>query len=293
MIPQTQADHTAKHSHPTSRRAFLAGAVGTAVGLAGCGSQQSETTDAAVSDGTATTATRAENGVAATATPADQSGTTTPVDLASLPFRLQVSDDYEVGGIGTVLTGVVRTGVLRVGDTISIQPVDITSRVTRIDKENQEITEARPGDHIGFAARGVRRDEIFPGVVCGPEDAPPTVALRFRAAVEVLPPATEENEIPDAAVVRVGDAFSLHHGPLQEVCRLAVVDSVTRAGSSSPPETNVKSLEFGDSATVTLLPEVPLAIEVETAFPGLGTFVMRDENGRTVAYGMVVDVLSR
>jgi elongation factor 1-alpha len=214
------------------------------------------------------------------------------VDLASIPFRLQVSDSYSISGIGTVLIGVVRTGVLRVNDPISIQPVDITSRVTLIMKGRQEITEARPGDNITFAARGVNRDDIFSGVVCGPEDAPPTVALRFRATIEVLPPATDEDKTSDKMFIQVGDAFAFRYGSLHDICRLAAVDSVTRAGDSNPPEANATALKFGDLATVTLLPDVPLAIEIEAAFPGLGPFVMLDQ-GRITAYGTVVDLLSR
>jgi len=76
--------------------------------------------------------------------------------------------------------------MLNVGDNVSFQPSDVGGEVKTIEMHHEEVPEAGPGDNVGFNVRGIGKDDIRRGDVCGPADDPPTVAETFQAQIVVM-----------------------------------------------------------------------------------------------------------
>ena len=81
------------------------------------------------------------------------------------PFRMTVQDVFSIHGRGTVVTGTVERGAVRVGDRFFIvgQAGRVPARVDGLEKFRSVLTSARAGDQIGLLIRGVTRDQVFPG----------------------------------------------------------------------------------------------------------------------------------
>ena len=78
--------------------------------------------------------------------------------------------------------GRVETGTLNTGDNVSFQPSDVGGEVKTVEMHHEEVPKAEPGDNVGFNVRGIGKDDIRRGDVCGPADDPPKVADTFTAA---------------------------------------------------------------------------------------------------------------
>jgi len=109
-----------------------------------------------------------------------------PEKPVTLPLRVPVQDVYTISGVGTVPVGRVETGKMKKGDKVIFQPANVSGEVKSIEMHHEEIPEAVPGDNIGFNVRGVSKDDIRRGDVCGHPDKPPTVADEFTAQMVVL-----------------------------------------------------------------------------------------------------------
>ena len=104
------------------------------------------------------------------------------------PFLMPVEDVFSISGRGTVATGRVERGILKVQDEVEIVGLVEESRkvvVTGIEMFHKLIDDAEPGDNIGALLRGVNRDEIERGQVLA---APGTITphKKFTAQVYVL-----------------------------------------------------------------------------------------------------------
>ncbi|WP_198324637.1 selenocysteine-specific translation elongation factor [Methanopyrus sp. KOL6] len=83
-------------------------------------------------------------------------------DLDS-PFRMPIDHAFHVKGAGTVVTGTVLTGRVEVGDELTLYPIGKTVEVKSIQSFGKDKQEARAGDRVGIALRGVREEEIERG----------------------------------------------------------------------------------------------------------------------------------
>ncbi|ELY59012.1 elongation factor 1-alpha, partial [Natronolimnohabitans innermongolicus] len=99
-----------------------------------------------------------------------------PEPPTDAPLRLPIQDVYTISGIGTVPVGRIETGVMNIGDNVSFQPSDVGGEVKTIEMHHEEVPKAEPGDNVGFNVRGIGKDDIRRGDVCGPADEPPSVA---------------------------------------------------------------------------------------------------------------------
>ncbi|ELY60810.1 elongation factor 1-alpha, partial [Natronolimnohabitans innermongolicus] len=99
-----------------------------------------------------------------------------PQPPTDAPLRLPIQDVYTISGIGTVPVGRIETGMMNVGDNVSFQPSDVGGEVKTIEMHHEEVPKAEPGDNVGFNVRGIGKDDIRRGDVCGPADEPPSVA---------------------------------------------------------------------------------------------------------------------
>ena len=111
----------------------------------------------------------------------------TPTRAVDRPFLLPVEDVFSIKGRGTVATGRVERGVLKVGDEVEVvglRPLQRTV-VTGVEMFKKLLDQAQAGDNIGALLRGVERADIERGqVLARPGSITPHVA--FKAQVYVL-----------------------------------------------------------------------------------------------------------
>lgn len=87
-------------------------------------------------------------------------------------------------GIGTVPVGRVETGILRPGMVVTFAPVNITTEVKSVEMHHEALSEALPGDNVGFNVKNVSVKDIRRGNVCGDSKAdPPQEAAQFTSQV--------------------------------------------------------------------------------------------------------------
>ena len=107
-----------------------------------------------------------------------------PVDL---PFLMPVEDVFSISGRGTVVTGRVETGVVKVGEELEIVGIHDTRKTvcTGVEMFRKLLDQGQAGDNIGALLRGVGRDEVERGqVLCKPGSIKPHT--EFTAEVYVL-----------------------------------------------------------------------------------------------------------
>jgi elongation factor Tu len=103
------------------------------------------------------------------------------------PFLLPVEDVFSISGRGTVVTGRVERGIVKVGDEIEIVGIKPTVKTvcTGVEMFRKLLDEGRAGDNVGVLLRGTKRDEIERGqVLCKPGSITPHTD--FEAEVYVL-----------------------------------------------------------------------------------------------------------
>ena len=203
-----------------------------------------------------------------------------PVDK---PLRIPIQDVYSITGIGTVPVGRVETGVLKVGDKVIFNPPGVSGEVKSIEMHHQPMQQAEPGDNIGFNVRGVGKNDIKRGDVCGPVDNPPTVVKEFTAQIVVL-------QHPSAIAPGYTPVFHAHTA--QVACTITELLKKLDPRTGQVLEENPKFLKTGDVAIVKIVPTKPMVIEKAQEFPPLGRFAIRDM-GMTVGAGLVLDVVPR
>jgi elongation factor Tu len=111
----------------------------------------------------------------------------TPIRESDKPFLMPVEDVFTITGRGTVATGRVERGQVKVGDTVSIVGLKDTKQTvcTGVEMFRKILDYAEAGDNIGALLRGVSRDEIERGqVLCKPGSVTPH--HKFMAQVYVL-----------------------------------------------------------------------------------------------------------
>jgi elongation factor Tu len=83
------------------------------------------------------------------------------------PFEMTIEDVFAITGRGTVVTGRVRGGVVRVGMpvTVNTEPQPIATTVTAVEQFRKKTDQAVAGDNVGLLLDGVGRDDVAPGNV--------------------------------------------------------------------------------------------------------------------------------
>ena len=104
------------------------------------------------------------------------------------PFLMSIENIHQIEGVGTVVTGRVERGVVRLKDEVEIVGLAREARrsvVTGLETFHQKMEEARAGDNVGALLRGVKRDEVERGQVLA---RPGTITphTRFAATVYLL-----------------------------------------------------------------------------------------------------------
>ena len=107
-----------------------------------------------------------------------------PVDQ---PFLMAVEDVFGIKGRGTVVTGRIERGIVKVGDVIEIIGVKptITTTVTGVEMFNKTLNEGQAGDNVGCLVRGIERTDIERGqVLAAPKSITPH--KKFKGEVYIL-----------------------------------------------------------------------------------------------------------
>ena len=196
------------------------------------------------------------------------------------PLRLPIQDVYSISGIGTVPVGRVETGIMKKGMKVSFQPANKDGEIKSIEMHHEEIPQALPGDNVGFNVRGLGKGDIRRGDVCGPADAPPTVADEFTAQIVIL-------QHPSAITIGYTPVFHCH--TTQTACTFVELKRKLDPRTGQTKEENPTFLKSGDAAIVQIKPTKPMVIENVKDLPQLGRFAIRDM-GQTIAAGMCIAV---
>jgi elongation factor 1-alpha len=206
-----------------------------------------------------------------------------PEKPTTLPFRLPIQDVYSISGVGTVPVGRIETGVMKKGMKVAFMPANVNGEVKSIEMHHEEVPEALPGDNVGFNVRGVGKNDIRRGDVCGPVELPPTVAEEFTAQIVVL-------HHPSAITVGYTPVFHCHTS--QIACTFTELVKKLDPRTGQVKEENPTFLKTGDAAIVKIRPTRPMVIEKIKEIPQLGRFAIRDM-GATIAAGMCIDIQAK
>ncbi|KAG0125884.1 P-loop containing nucleoside triphosphate hydrolase protein [Tuber indicum] len=131
-------------------------------------------------------------------------------------FEFHVNDCFSVPFVGTVVSGVVKSGVIHAGDPILIGPDSlgnfITTSIRSIERKRIAVPVCSAGQSASFALKKVRRREVRKGMVVLPRsDSPPKAHQRFVAEVLILSHAT---------TIKPKYQAMLHVGPVSQTCRI-------------------------------------------------------------------------
>src|SRR5215203_2899666 len=110
-----------------------------------------------------------------------------PVRVLDKPFLMPVEDVFSISGRGTVVTGRIERGVIKVGEEIEIVGIrpTVKTTVTGIEMFRKLLDQGQAGDNAGLLLRGTKRDEVERGqVLCKPGSITPHT--EFEAEVYVL-----------------------------------------------------------------------------------------------------------
>jgi elongation factor Tu len=191
-----------------------------------------------------------------------------PVREIDRPFLMPIEDVFTISGRGTVATGKVERGVVKVNDPVEIVGLRPTARTvcTGVEMFRKILDEGQAGDNIGVLLRGTKKEDVERGqVLCKPGSITPHT--NFEAAVYVLTKEEGGRHKP----------FFTNYRP-QFYFRTTDV-----TGSITLPE-GTEMVMPGDNVTMTVELQKPIAMD-----EGL-RFAIR-EGGRTVGAGRVTKII--
>ncbi|RYP36842.1 hypothetical protein DL767_003232 [Monosporascus sp. MG133] len=141
---------------------------------------------------------------------------------ADAPFEFHVNDTFSVPFVGTVVSGIVKSGVIHAGDNVLIGPNGIgeftQTSIRSIERKRIGVPAASAGQSASFALKKVRRKDVRKGMVVLPkiEGQPmPKVYREFVAEVLILSHAT---------TIKTKYQAMLHVGPVSQTCAIIDVD---------------------------------------------------------------------
>jgi len=194
----------------------------------------------------------------------------TPERETDKPFLMPIEDVFSITGRGTVATGRVERGIVKVGDVVEIIGLaeeNATTTVTGVEMFRKLLDQAQAGDNIGALLRGVAREDIQRGQVLAKTGSVKAHA-KFKAEVFVLSKEEGGRHTP----------FFANYRP-QFYFRTTDVTGIIQL-----PE-GTEMVMPGDNIEMTIELIAPIAIEEGTKFS------IR-EGGRTVGYGVVATIVA-
>jgi elongation factor Tu len=184
------------------------------------------------------------------------------------PFLMPVEDVFSITGRGTVATGRIEAGIVKVGDEVQILGLgaNMKSVVTGVEMFRKLLDQGEAGDNVGLLLRGIDKNEIKRGmVICHPGMVKPHD--HFKAQVYILKKEEGGRHTP----------FHNHYRPQFYIRTLDVTGEITL------PE-GVEMVMPGDNVEIDVKLITPVACD-----PGL-RFAIR-EGGRTVGSGQITQIV--
>ncbi|OJI96024.1 hypothetical protein ASPVEDRAFT_119726 [Aspergillus versicolor CBS 583.65] len=136
------------------------------------------------------------------------------------PFEFLINDTFSVPHVGTVVSGVAKSGVIHAGDTVLVGPDSLgqftTTTIKSIERKRIQVNACFAGQSGSFALKRVRRKEVRKGmVVLKKLDQPPKVFREFVAEVLILSHAT---------TIKPRYQAMLHVGAVSQTCSVIDID---------------------------------------------------------------------
>lgn len=207
-----------------------------------------------------------------------------PVRMTDKPLRVPLQDVYKIGGIGTVPVGRVETGIMKPGMQVVFAPAGVSTEVKSIEMHHEQLTEAVPGDNVGFNVKNLAVKDLKRGYVCGDTKRdPPKGAADFTAQVIIL---NHPGEIKNG-YAPVLDCHTSHIA-----CKFETILSKLDRRTGKELEQNPSCLKTQMSGIVKLVPQKPMCVETFSEYPPLGRFAVRDMK-QTVAVGIIKSVTKK
>ncbi len=191
-----------------------------------------------------------------------------PLRAVDKPFLMPIEDVFSISGRGTVVTGRVERGQIKVGDEVEIVGFAPTQKtvVTGVEMFRKTLDYGQAGDNVGLLLRGIKKDEVERGqVVAKPGSITPHT--KFKAEVYVLTKEEGGRHTPFFAGYR--PQFYLRTTDVTGVVTLPA---------------GVEMVMPGDNVSLEVHLITPVALEKELRF------AIR-EGGRTVGAGVVSDII--
>jgi elongation factor Tu len=189
-----------------------------------------------------------------------------PVDL---PFLMSVEDVFSITGRGTVATGRIERGIIKVGEAVEIvglMETPLTSTVTGVEMFKKLLDEGQAGDNAGLLLRGIEKSQIRRGmVICKPKSITPHT--EFKGEVYVL--SKDEGG---------------RHTPFFNKYRPQFYFRTTDVTGVAELPAGIEMVMPGDNVAMTIKLITPIAMD-----DGL-RFAIR-EGGRTVGAGVVASII--
>jgi elongation factor Tu len=191
-----------------------------------------------------------------------------PERMVDRPFLMPVEDVFSITGRGTVATGRIERGTVKVGETIQIVGMgsEKSTTVTGVEMFRKLLDEGQAGDNVGLLLRGVGKEEIERGMVLA---KPNTITphTKFKAEVYVL---TKEE--------------GGRHTPFFNGYRPQFYFRTTDVTGTANLPDGVEMVMPGDNVQMSVELITPIAMEKELRF------AIR-EGGRTVGAGVVTEIV--
>ena len=191
-----------------------------------------------------------------------------PVRENDKPFLMSVEDVFSITGRGTVATGRIERGVVKVNDTVEIVGLKdtVTSVVTGIEMFRKLLDSGQAGDNVGILLRGIEKEGIERGQVLA---APKSITPHKQATAEIYVLTKEEGG---------------RHTPFFNGYRPQFYFRTTDVTGVVTLPKGVEMIMPGDNVTVEIDLIVPIAMEKTQRF------AIR-EGGRTIGAGRIVDII--
>ncbi|WP_412756330.1 elongation factor Tu [Legionella bozemanae] len=191
-----------------------------------------------------------------------------PVRNIDKAFLLPIEDVFSISGRGTVVTGRVESGIVKVGEEIEIVGIRDTQKTTctGVEMFRKLLDEGRAGDNVGVLLRGTKRDEVERGQVLA---KPGTIKPHTKFEAEVYVLSKEEGG---------------RHTPFFNGYRPQFYFRTTDVTGTCDLPSGVEMVMPGDNVQLTIHLHAPIAMD-----EGL-RFAIR-EGGRTVGAGVVAKII--
>ena len=207
-----------------------------------------------------------------------------PKRPVSKPLRLPLQDVYKIGGIGTVPVGRVETGVLKPGMVITFAPKGVSAECKSVEMHHEAVTEATPGDNVGFNVKGLSVKDIKRGFVASDSKNDPAKDTEsFVAHCIVM---NHPGEIKNG-YTPVLDVHTAHIA-----CKFEELMTKMDRRTGKKAEDFPKFLKTGDAGNIKLAPSKPLCVETFASYAPLGRFAVRDMK-QTVAVGVIQETTKK